>query len=132
MIRAALTYFAIVFTVAFAFGIVRTVWLAPLIGATPAVLIEVPLILIVSVLAARRIAGGGHPMARSVAIGIGAIAFTLLMIVEAALAVFAFGISVRDWLDALGRLPGSIGLAGQLLFAAMPLILRETRVRSKT
>ncbi|OYY67742.1 hypothetical protein [Sphingomonas sp. 28-63-12] len=124
MIAAGLRYFAIVFAVAFAFGTLRTLWLAPAIGATAAVLIELPLILMVSVAAAWPIVRRPRMMTRGEAIGTGAIAFAVLMAAEAALAVFAFGMTMAGWLASLVRMPGPIGLAGQLIFALMPLIVR--------
>jgi hypothetical protein len=51
----------------------------------------------------------------------GARAFALLMIAEAALGVLAFGESLTGWAASLFAMPGVIGLAGQLAFAAMPL-----------
>lgn len=127
MIVRAVRYFAIVFVVAFGLGTVRTLWLAPVIGATGAVLVELPLILIVSYFAARMGIARGEPVTPGAAIGIGAIAFALLMAAEAGLGVFAFGMSISSWLASLVRMPGPIGLAGQLLFAAMPWIVTAWR-----
>jgi len=123
MISGGIGYFAIVFIVAFGFGTVRTLWLAPAIGATGAVLVELPLILIVSFVAARLVVARVRPAPSGTAIGIGAIGFTLLMAAEAGLGVFAFGMSLSAWLASLVRVPGVFGLAGQLAFAAMPLIV---------
>ena len=41
-------YFAGVFSAAFLLGVVRTLWLAPAIGAAPAVLVETPIVLAIS------------------------------------------------------------------------------------
>ncbi len=43
-----LRYFAGVFTIAFALGTIRTLWLAPAVGTMAAVGVEVPLILAAS------------------------------------------------------------------------------------
>ncbi len=122
MIAAGARYFAIVFAIAFVFGTIRTLWLAPAIGATAAVLVELPLILTVSAVAARRIVRRDRLATRGAALGAGAVAFALLMLAEAGLAVFAFGISLNAWAASLGTVPGVIGLAGQLGFALMPLL----------
>jgi len=123
MIGAGVRYFAIVFAIAFGFGTIRTIWLTPAIGATPAVLVELPLILGVSFLAARHIIARGRIATGGAALGAGAIAFALLMIAEAGLAVLVFGQSLTTWQAALWRVPGVIGLAGQLVFALMPWLL---------
>ncbi len=125
MIAAGVRYFVIVFAVAFALGTIRTLWVAPAIGATAAVLVELPLVWAASVAAAHSIVQRAPAMTRRGAIATGAFAFGLLMAAEAALAVFLFGMSIADWAAALVRLPGTIGLAGQLVFALMPLIVRE-------
>ncbi|OYY75620.1 MAG: hypothetical protein B7Y43_18740 [Sphingomonas sp. 28-62-20] len=132
MIAAALRYFAIVFAAAFAFGTARTLWITPAIGATAAVLIEVPLILIVSAITARAIVRRRPVLTRSAALGIGAIAFLLLMAAEATLAVGAFGMSPGGWLATLNAMPGRIGLAGQLVYALMPFIVREAAGRQSS
>jgi len=117
---AGAAYWAAVFAFAFALGIGRTLWLAPQIGALAAVLCEVPLTLAASWWAARwliaryRIAGQGE------ALGMGLIAFVLLMIAEATLARVLSGQSPADWLRSQTSAAGTVGLAGQILFAVMP------------
>lgn len=122
-LRAGLAYWAIVFTAAFAMGTVRTLWLAPRIGPTAAVLCELPLMLAVSWLTAR-ILLNRHPLqrARDRAI-MGLTAFAVLMLAECVLAVFLFGQTAGQWAAALVTMPGPLGLAGQLGFAAMPLVV---------
>lgn len=126
MIAAGARYFAIVFSIAFAFGTVRTIWLAPAIGATAAVLVELPLILGVSFVAARHIIARGLIGAGDAALGAGAVAFALLMITEAGLAVLLFGQPIKGWFASLWRVPGVIGLAGQMVFALMPWLALST------
>lgn len=118
--RAALLYLAVIFTLAFAFGAFRVSWLAPRIGDVAAVLIEVPLILIASYVAARAIMPRFGIRNGVAALTMGALAFALLLMLECALAVLAFGQSATAWAAALATLPGMIGLLGQLGFALMP------------
>ncbi len=124
-IKAALAYWGAVFALAFVIGALRVTWLAPRIGETAAVLIEVPVILAASWLAAgwavRRfaIASAGQAAA------MGALAFLLLMASEALLAV-VIGDGVGAWLAGMASTAGAIGLAGQLGFAVMPMMVRRT------
>lgn len=122
-IRAALEYFAIVFVVAFALGTLRTLVVAPWLGALPAVLLEVPLILLVAWFTAARVLrrwpveAGGFPAL----LAMGGVAFTLLMLAEALVATHAFGQSLTEWLASLATPEGLAGLAGQIAFALVPL-----------
>src|SRR5215831_14613693 len=82
-LKAALVYFASVFAVGFALGPARTLLLAPHIGATLAVLLELPIILFASWLLCRWVLrrfsverGLEHRIA------MGAVAFALLMSAE--------------------------------------------------
>lgn len=126
---AAAAYWAWVFAFAFALGILRTLWLTPQIGALAATLCEVPLVLGMSWWVARRvtarfgIAGGGEALAMGLA------AFALLMLAEVALAGVLAGQSPMAWLRSLASPAGGVGLAGQVLFAAMPWWVAGRRQR---
>lgn len=119
LIPAAI-YFAAVFAVAFVFGVVRTLWLAPAIGALAAVACEVPLILALSWLIAARLTRRFSVTQTGSALALGAIAFGLLMLSELALARVLSGQSPVAWLTAMGSSAGALGLAGQIGFALMP------------
>lgn len=119
MIAAALRYFGIIFALGFVLGTIRTLWLAPIVGAVGAVLIELPIMLMASWLAARRLAAGPRG---GKALAMGVLAFILLIMAEATLAVALAGQSLTQWANDLVRTPGWIGLAGQILFAFMPFL----------
>jgi hypothetical protein len=70
----------------------------------------------------RRFAVGGAWTAR---LAMGAVAFVLLMIAELILSVAAFGGTVAGFVATLGTPEGAAGLAGQVLFAALPLLARR-------
>ena len=121
--RAGLVYFAAVFGFAFLTGIARTLVLAPAIGATMAVIVEVPLILVVSWVAARWVVARYALETSSDRAVAGGIAFVLLMDSEMVLAAALSGESPRQWAASLIAVPGMIGFAGQILFALMPLVV---------
>jgi hypothetical protein len=123
MIAAAFRYFIIVFAIAFLLGTIRTLWLAPLLGATWAVVCEIPFILAVSFFAAHHVVRRSPIRTVREALLVGALAFALLMVTEAALSVFVFGVGLHGWATSLFRVPGIIGLAGQVGFALMPALL---------
>jgi hypothetical protein len=52
--KAGAAYFALVFAVGFVLGTIRTLWLVPRVGTRTAELMEMPLMLAATILAARR------------------------------------------------------------------------------
>ena len=124
-----LLYFAAVFAFAFAMGVIRTLFIAPRVGAVAAVAIELPIIIGISFLVARR-------MLRENAFSLGergamgAIAFILLMIAEATLSVVLRRESVAVWAANLVTPLGLLGLAGQIGFGLMPLFVGDERAAS--
>lgn len=119
---AGLVYFAIVFAVAFGFGTIRTLVLAPRIGATWAVVLEAPLVLTVSWLAARWCLAWFQVKGVAQRLAMGAIAFALLMAAELGLAVFAFGRPPETYFASFLSLAGGLGLAAQIGFALIPAV----------
>ena len=95
----------------------------PRYGEIPAVLAEMPLVLVASWFASRwtvrRLAVGHTPAERLV---MGGTAFSLLIGAEIALAAVMSGRSAGEWLAGLGTVPGAIGLGGQLGFGFLPFI----------
>lgn len=124
VLMAALVYWGGVFAAAFVIGAGRTLWLAPRIGALAAVAMEVPVVLAISLFAARAAVQHWRLGPRSAG-AMGAAAFVLLMASEWALAQ-AFGQSSAEWLAAMQTAPGALGLAGQVGFAVMPWAVRRS------
>lgn len=125
-VKAGAAYFALVFALGFVLGTIRVLWLAPMVGETNAVLAELPVMLAASWFAARWLLGGSHASLSERAM-MGALAFALLMGAELALGVLAFGESPRERLTGLTHMPGPIGLAGQIAFGLMPVLIRPAR-----
>jgi hypothetical protein len=122
-IRAGVIYALIVFLIGFIFGTVRVLLLAPHLGATVAVSLEAPIMLIASWFVSRRCLDWldvpGTVEAGSV---MGAVAFAMLISAEFCLAVLAFGRSATEHLASYASVAGAIGLAGQILFATFPVV----------
>jgi hypothetical protein len=125
-VRAALAgavYFLVVYVIGFALGTARVLLVTPRLGATAAVLIELPFMLTTSWIACRlivrRMAVARRPSAR---LAMGASAFALLMLADTALGIVAFGQTPAAQIAALHEVAGLIGLGGQVMFALFPLI----------
>jgi hypothetical protein len=120
---AGAVYVLAVFAIAFAIGSVRVLWIAPRLGALVAVILEVPVVLATSWglcrWCTRRFEIRADVRSR---VAMGSVAFALLMLVEFAVAVGAFGESPAGYAAKFGTAPGVVGLLGQVGFAAVPLV----------
>jgi hypothetical protein len=114
-------YVAAVFAAGLVLGVLRTLVLVPLLGEMTAVLVELPVILAVAWLVCTRILRR-WPLSPAAAVGMGAIAFLLLMGAEASLSTLLAGRSLAQHLALYAQLPHQVGLAGQLAFAVIPWI----------
>ena len=122
-VAAGAAYFSLVFPAAFIVGALRTLWLAPQIGEVAAVLIEAPIILVVSWVACgeiiRRLGVSRRTALRA---AMGFTSFILLIGAEFGLARLGLARSTAEWLASYRTFSGLIGLAAQLAFAVFPLL----------
>lgn len=122
-LRLGLAYFAAVFAAGFVLGALRVLAVAPRLGETGAVVLELPVMLAVSWLVCGRLLRGRR-LSAGQALAMGGVAFACLMLAEAGLSVLAFGRSLATHIALYAELPHRIGLAGQAAFAALPLLRR--------
>jgi len=120
---AGAIYFAAIFALGFALGTVRVLWLAPQIGLVAATIVELPVMLAASAIVAHRLVRSFGLRRASELVVMGALGFALLLGAELILGVLAFGMTPNTWAANLLTGAGAIGLAGQIGFAAMPLIV---------
>jgi hypothetical protein len=118
-------YFALVFALGFLLGMVRTLFVqdGPGLGRLPAVLIELPIMLMASWFLCRyvirRLAVASTVAARA---GMGSISFALLLLAELALSLLLFGRTPSEHLALYADASYALGLAAQMGFALMPLL----------
>lgn len=115
-----LRYYAILFAFAFAMGIARVTVVAPHIGATAAVLVEVPIVMAVGWVVSRRLLLG-RQMTLSQQTNIGGIVFVLIMASDLILWQLLRGQNVVAWARDVMTPLGLVGLAAQVGVALMPL-----------
>lgn len=124
---AGLSYFGLIFVLGAMFGPLRLLVLRPLLGAVPAVLLELPFMLAASwfvcswLIGQLKVPGDGWSR-----LTMGGIAFILLMAAELALTVFAAGGTVASHLAAYRSPQALLGLTGQFAFALIPLAARRS------
>jgi hypothetical protein len=120
---AGALYALIVFLIGFIFGTIRVLLLPPRLGETAAVILETPVMLAASWFVCRwcvdRLDVPRTVPVRSV---MGAVAFVVLMAAEFGLAGLGFGRSLVEQLAGYASVPGAIGLAAQIVFAAFPIV----------
>jgi hypothetical protein len=126
---AGAAYWVIVFTAGSALGSLRVLLVEPAIGRLPAVLIELPVILGTSWLAARWLVQRFAIAAARHALAMGGIAFALLMASEAALTIALAGNSPGRWIADMATPAGFLGLSGQVAFGLFPWLIRSGLVR---
>ena len=119
MLRAT-AYFAIVFTVGFALGILRVLWLAPLVGERSAELLEMPLML-VAIFYSARFVTRRLPASHQVDLVIsGGLALVFLLAVEFSVVLWLRGLSISQYLADRDPISGAVYFVMLIVFATMP------------
>ena len=127
-LRGGLFYFALVFGAGFLLGTVRVTLLVPRLGVRTAELLEMPVMLVVIVLAARLVNRkflDGLRFAGRLRAGL--VALALLAAAELLLALFLTGASIEAYLASRDPVSGSVYLLMLILFALMPAMLGSRR-----
>ena len=127
---AGLVYALSAFAIGFGLGTIRMLFVAPRLGATIAVLIEVPIILYASWMVARWcIAHFAVAESRASRALMGITAFAALLLCELGLSSLLFGRSIAAFFVEYASTAGAIGLGAQVLFAAFPYLQIKTSTR---
>ena len=127
LIKPALIYFTLIFATGFALAMIRIPFLVPRLGERWAELVELPFILLASFLVARWLVQRFRLVTVMQCIGTGLPA--LLMMLSAELAVMWFqGQTLGEYLSGRDPVSGMAYLFSLLLFAAMPLLVRQQAV----
>lgn len=132
-IKAAVLYFALVFGVGFVLGTIRVLWLVPHFGTRLAQLMEMPLMLAVSFIAARWIVQRlAVPFTVSNRLSMGCMALALMLIAEFTLVLSLRGVSIGEYLATRDPVTGTVYYIMLGLFAIAPLLISRTQPSSVT
>jgi hypothetical protein len=125
ILRAALTYFSLVFSSGFLLGAVRVPFLVPRLGQRTAELLEMPFMAMAMVLAARFIGHHHLPAAGpGPRVAAGFLALTLMITAELGVGIGLEHRSLPAIITGRDPISGSVYLAMLLLYALLPLLIR--------
>lgn len=124
ILKAGLLYFALVFGAGFLLGPIRIFWLVPRVGIRMAELMEMPVMFLVTVIAAkwviRRLAVPPDVPSR---LGMGGIAFGLLLAAEFSLVLWLRGLSFSEYLASRDPVSGTVYYLMLCTFVVLPLFV---------
>ena len=124
ILKAGALYFALVFGAGFVLGTVRTVWVVPRFGTRMAELMETPIMLVVTMVAARwivrRLAVPSVPSSR---LGMGFVALGLMLVAEFGFVLWLRRLSIREYLATRDPVSGTVYYMMLGVFAIMPLLV---------
>ena len=124
MLKAGALYFAVVFGAGIVLGTIRVLWVIPRLGTRTAELLEAPLMVGVTILAARWVARRLRlPTSPGVRLGAGFTALALLLAAEFGIALRLRGLTIGQYLSSWDPVAGTAYLVSLLLFAFMPLVV---------
>ncbi len=123
-LKAGVFYFALVFAAGFVLGTARTLWVIPRLGERYAELIEMPFMLVVTILAARWITRRFDlPGSFSTRIGAGLIALGLMLVTEFSVVLRLRGLTLDQYFASRDPVAGTAYLVMLVIFATMPLLV---------
>ena len=132
-LEAGVLYFAVVFGAGFVLGPIRILWVVPRFGTRMAELMETPIMLAATIVAARwvvrHLALSPTPSSR---LGMGCVALCLMLVREFTLVLWLRGLSIREYLSSRDPVSGTVYYVVLGVFAIMPLLVaRRDNMESK-
>jgi hypothetical protein len=133
ILKAGILYFVLVFGTGFLLGTVRVPFLVPRLGARAAELIEMPLMLLAIIWAARHIIRlFALPSTGTVRISVGLLALALAVTAELSFVLLLQGQSAAQYIASRDPVSGTAYLVTLALFALMPFILARVQAIQNT
>jgi hypothetical protein len=124
VLKAGAVYFALVFGAGFVLGTIRVLWVVPRFGERTAELMEMPLMLAVTIFAARwtvrRLAVPPVPWRR---LGTGLVALGMLLAAEFTMVLRVRGLTISEYLASQDPVSGTVFAIMLGVFAVMPLFV---------
>ena len=126
VLRASLVYFALTFGAGFVLGPLRILFLVPRVGARTAELIEMPVMIGITWLAARWVTRTfSVPPERGPRLSMGVMTGTLLLLTEFTLVLPLRGLTLEEYFATRDPVSGGAYYAAVLLLMLMPLLVNR-------
>ena len=124
ILKAGVLYFALVFGTGFVLGTIRILWIVPRFGTRTAELMEAPIMLVVTILAARWVARllSLPPKART-RLGVGFLALGFMLGAECTFVLWLRGLTIGEYLASRDPVAGTVYLVMLGILAFMPLLV---------
>jgi hypothetical protein len=124
ILKAGVLYFVVVFGAGLVLGPIRILWVVPRLGARIAELGEAPIMLVITIVAARWIVRRlAVPPTRLSRLAMGSIALSLMLIAEFTLVLWLRGLSISEYFASRDPVAASVYYAMLAIFAVMPLLM---------
>ena len=126
ILKAGALYFGVVFAAGFVLGTIRVIWVVPRLGERTAELIEAPLMLAVTIVAARWVVRRfAVPAVVPQRLAIGLVGLGLLLAAELVVVLLVRGLTLGEYIASRDAVSGTVYLALLAVFAVMPLLVRR-------
>ena len=126
VVKAGVLYFALVFGAGFVLGTIRTLWVVQRVGTRKAELMETPIMLVVTIVAARwTVLRMSVPMMWSARLEMDCIALVLMLIAEFGFVLWVRGISIKEYFATRDPVSGAAYYLLLIVFAIMPFLARK-------
>jgi len=126
VLRASLVYFALTFGAGFVLGPLRILFLVPRVGARTAELIEMPVMIGITWLAARWVTRTfSVPPERGPRLSMGVMTGTLLLLTEFTFVLPLRGLTLEEYFATRDPVSGGAYYAAVLLLMLMPLLVNR-------
>ena len=127
-LKAGALYFAVVFGAGFVLGPIRILWAVPRFGTRTAELMESPIMLAVTILAARWIVRRfAVPPTAVQRLGIGLVALGFLLLAELTFVLWFREMTLAEYIAARDPISGAVYVILLALFALMPLLISRSQ-----
>ena len=131
ILRASLVYFALTFGAGFVLGPLRILFLVPRVGARTAELIEMPVMIGITWLAARWVTQKfSVPPERGPRLSVGVMAGALLLLAEFTLVLRLRGLTLEEYFATRDPVSGIAYYAAVLLLVLMPLLVNRSAAKA--
>ena len=124
ILKAGVLYFTLAFGAGFVLGSIRVLWAIPMFGTRTAELMEMPIMFVVIILAARwTVRYLAVPPTPSGRLGVGAVALGLLLVAEFTVVLWLRGLSIGEYFASQDPVSGTVYSVMLGVFAIMPLLV---------